>query len=318
MKTKSPVVADVISTLYRSLGMEMTLRMARSLIEGYNINERMGFPPSVPVPVQDAANRVVMDLYDAGLFLELVEWLVKVDHHGFMGKQLPIVGIDEIIEGVKADGYLLDSESGTFYEDSRKQRTRGWGRLRAGNEYPITLLHFDIARNSSLVRANAAQDVERVYETLRSLFTWIVEKRRGRVWDWQGDGGLAAFQYGHPNMSAVLCGIELLDELCVFNITENPLDREILVRTAVHAGFIRYTEVQTDLMRDEVVKEIEEIEHEYTPINSLSVSATVAPYIDGVIKDCFMPIDVSSPWQILCYSIACKSPGNRSCRGKRP
>jgi hypothetical protein len=293
MKTKSPVVADVISTLYRSLGMEMTLRMARSLIEGYNINERMGFPPSVPVPVQDAANRVVMDLYDAGLFLELVEWLVKVDHHGFMGKQLPIVGIDEIIEGVKADGYLLDSESGTFYEDSRKQRTRGWGRLRAGNEYPITLLHFDIARNSSLVRANAAQD-------------------------WQGDGGLAAFQYGHPNMSAVLCGIELLDELCVFNITENPLDREILVRTAVHAGFIRYTEVQTDLMRDEVVKEIEEIEHEYTPINSLSVSATVAPYIDGVIKDCFMPIDVSSPWQILCYSIACKSPGNRSCRGKRP
>ncbi|TFG85368.1 MAG: hypothetical protein E4H20_00470 [Spirochaetales bacterium] len=316
MRIKSPVVLNITRTLYLSLGMEMSLRLARTLIQGYEINKRMGFPPSVPVPVQDAVNRIVVDLLEAGLFLELVEWLVRVDRHGSMGKQYPIAGMDEIIKGMEAEGYQLDPESELFYEDSRRHKTPGWGRLRIGVEYPVTLLHVDIVRNSSLVRTNDTTDIERAYEDFRGLVSRIVEKRRGRLWFWEGDGGLVAFHYGHPTMSAVLCGMELLNDLCIYNLAENALDRDIQVRAAAHAGYVRYSEDYAELARNELVKEVTEIEETYTRPDSLSVSATITPHIDAIIKDRFVLLESDCPWQIISYAIAPRLAAGKVSHGR--
>ncbi|HPE37057.1 MAG TPA: hypothetical protein PK625_07900 [Spirochaetales bacterium] len=316
MKLRDPVVQTVIRTLYRSLGMELSIRMAKSLIEGYNLNQRMGFPPSVPVPVQDAVKRIVEDLLDAGLMLETIEWLIQVDRHGYMGKQYPIVGIDDILAGMEEVGYTLDPESELFYEDARRFRTPGWGRLREGVEYPITLLRLDIARNSRLVRANASCDVESAYEALRDIVRRLVEKRRGRLWSWEGDGGLAAFHYGHPNISAVLSGVDIMNELLLYNLVDNPLDKPIQVRLAAHAGYLRYTEHQSELLRTELVRETTEIEERYTPPETFSVSATIAPHVDEIIKKCFVHLDSECPWEILSYSIKPRPLTGRQGRGK--
>lgn len=303
MRLKSPVVLNVTRTLYLSLGMELSLRLARSFVEGYDVNRRMGFPPSVPVPVQDAVNRIVLDLIEADLFIELVEWLVRTDRHGYMGKQYAVAGIDEILNGMEQEGYLLDPESESFYEDPRKQRTPSWGRLKAGFEYPITLLRIDIANNTRIVRANDPQEVAAAYEYLRELFQRIAEKRRGRVWLWEGDGGMAAFHYGHPNMSATLCGMEFMNELLLYNLQANPLDKPIQLRAAAHAGFMRYSENPAELLREELVKETVEIESRYTTPDSFSISASIAPHVDGIVKDCFMPPQEYCPREILSYSI---------------
>jgi hypothetical protein len=283
--------------------MELSLRVARSLVEGYDINQRMGFPPSVPVPVQDAVNRIVPDLIEAGLFIELVEWLVRVDRHGYRGKQYPIAGIDEIIIGMEQEGYLLDPESELFYEDPRSQRTPSWGRLKAGVEYPITLLRIDIVNNTRIVRANGAEEVRIAYERIRELFQRIVEKRRGRIWIWEGDGGLAAFQYGHPNMSATLCGMEFMNEMLLYNLCSNPLDKAIQLRAAAHAGFIRFSENTAELLHEELVKETVEIESRYTAPDCFSISASIAPQVDGIIKDCFVPPKEYYSREILSYAI---------------
>lgn len=303
MRQKSPVVLNVTRTLYLSLGMELSLRVARSLVEGYDINQRMGFPPSVPVPVQDAVNRIVLDLIEANLFIELVEWLVRTDRHGYKGKQYPIAGIDEIINGMEQDGYLLDPESELFYEDPRRQRTAGWGRLKEGVEYPITLLRVDIVNSTRIVRANDAEDVGVAYERMRELFQRIVEKRRGRVWLWEGDGGMAAFQYAHPNMSATLCGMEFMNEMLLYNLYANPLDKPIQLRAAAHAGFMCFSQDTAELLHEELVKETIEIESRYTAPNCFSISASIAPHVDGIVKDCFAPPVEYCPREILSYTI---------------
>lgn len=316
MKAHNQVLASIISTLYRSLGMELVLRMAKSFLPGYDINRSMGFPPSVPVPAQAAAQRVVMDLYDAGFLLELVEWLVRADSQGVMGKQISVIGLEDIVDSMSDSGYLLDQESGLFYEDPRRQRTRGWGRLKAGQEYPITLLKLDIVRNSRLVRGNSKAGIQSAYDMLRESVRRIAEKRRGRMWLWEGDGGIAAFHYAHPAMSAVLCGMEILNDLSVYNLTDNPLDRDLLVRVAVHAGFVHYTDDAASLLREECVKELCEIEEGWTAPGSMSVSASIAPHIDGIIKDTLRPLDIDSPRELLGYSLglaesACKAPKGR-------
>jgi hypothetical protein len=303
MKLKSHVVLNITRTLYLSLGMDLSLRVALSLVEGYDINRRMGFPPSVPVPVQDAVNRIVLDLIEADLIIELVEWLVHADRHGYRGKQYPIAGIEEIVSGIEQEGYLLDPESELFYEDPRRQRTPGWGRLKDGIEYPITLLRIDIVNNTRIVRANSAEDVRTAYERMRELFQKVVEKRRGRVWLWEGDGGMAAFQYGHPNMSATLCGMEFMNEMLLYNLYANPLDKAIQLRAAAHAGFLRFTQNTAELLQEELVKETVEIESRFTGPDCFSISASISPHVDGIIKDCFAPPKGYCPREILHYSI---------------
>lgn len=316
MRAHKQVIDSIINTLYRSLGMELVLRMAKSFIPGYDVNRSMGFPPSVPVPAQEAAQRVVLDLCDAGYLLELVEWLVRADGQGIMGKQIPVIGLEDIVDSMADSGYLLDQESGLFYEDPRRQRTPSWGRLKVGQEYPITLLKMDIVRNSRLVRGNSRSGIQSAYDQLRESTRRIAEKRRGRIWLWEGDGGIVAFHYAHPAMSAVLSGMELLNDLAVYNLTGNPLDRDIQVRVAVHAGFVHYTEDSASLLREECVKEVTEIEERWTPPGSMAVSASIAPHVDGIIKDSLRPLDVDSPRELLGYSLVLAEPALKAPKGR--
>jgi class 3 adenylate cyclase len=209
---------------------------------------------------------------------------------------------------MEQEGYLLDPESELFFEDPRRQRTPSWGRLKDGVEYPITLLRIDIVNNTRIVRVNGAEDVGAAYERMREIFQRIVEKRRGRVWLWEGDGGMAAFQYGHPNMSATLCGMEFMNEMLLYNLYANPLDKPIQLRAAAHAGFMCFNQDTAELLREELVKETVEIESRYTAPNSFSISASIAPHVDGIIKDCFASPMEYCPREILSYSIHPRQP----------
>lgn len=316
MRNLPAIFTIIITSISQSLGMELILKMAREFIPGYDINSRLGFPPSIPVPLRDATRRIVHDINETGLFLELVEWLIKVDSKGYMGKLYKVSAMSEILDAMKNAGFILDQESGLFYEDPRFQKTPNWGRLIEGREYPFTLLKLDIVKNSQLVRNNSKKEINSAYETIRIFVRRIIEKRRGRIWLWEGDGGIIAFHYGHPIMSAVLSGMEILNELMVFNLTANPLNRDVMMRIAAHAGFIHYSTDTSSLLREETVKEIHDIESRWTPDGMMTISASIAPHIDGIIKERIYTLEKESNRELFAYSINYASEKQNGSRKK--
>jgi hypothetical protein len=47
------------------------------------------------------------------------------------------------------------------------------------------------------VRKYPADVIEKTYEDLRLMVEGAIDKRNGRIWSWEGDGGLVAFFFSH-------------------------------------------------------------------------------------------------------------------------
>lgn len=100
------------------------------------------------------------------------------------------------------------------------------------------------------------------------------EKRNGRIWNWEGDGGLAAFYFSQKNNSAVLSAMEIIHELFIYNMVGCRMDERLKVRIAVHSGPCQYRHNFEDISSD-TIKKIVEIEFKYTKPDSVTFSSSV-------------------------------------------
>ena len=181
-----------MKALSQSLNVHMMEKIAQRILPSYDLHKRSGFPENIPIPQQNAARQITRDMKQLGLFLKFVEVLIEVDQNGVMGRQISIRFLSQILKEVEALHYEYNNEYGLFIEDATK-KTKGWGILQNGKSYEFTFIRIDIVRNSELVRKYPEMTVRKTYNDLKRLFKGIIEKRNGRVWDWEGDGGLGAF-----------------------------------------------------------------------------------------------------------------------------
>ncbi len=289
-------------SLYESLNAEMLERVAQDLIPDYDLRQRTGFPPNIPMQGQTAASRIVDDIVAEDLFLHFIERLVQLDREGFMGRSYRVAGLRELFKSIGGEGYIWDTETSHFMEDPRIRRTHNWGRLLQGEELRFSLLRVDVVRNSRIVKVHGETAARGAYEDLRGMLARCAERRSGRIWSWEGDGALAAFLFGHSTTSSVLAGMALLHELYIYNRAYNRMGESVSVRAAVHTGPIRYFSEVGEILKQETCREVIESESRWTPPDGLSISPAVAGTLDRVILDRFKPgPEVGS--RALVYSI---------------
>jgi hypothetical protein len=273
--------------LSESLNADMLKRIAEDVIPDYDLLARTGFPPNIPMQGQTAASRIVDDVVEEGLFLHFVERLALLDREGFMGRSYRIAGLRELFKSIGAEGYIWDSDTGRFMEDSRIRRTQNWGRLVQGEELRFSLLRIDVVKNSRIVKTHGETAARSAFDDLRSIFARVVERRSGRIWSFAGDGALAAFLFGHSTTSSVLAGMALIHELFIYNRAYNRMGEPLLVRAAVHTGPLRYLPDVGEMLKQETCLEVVEAEGRWTPPDALSITPAVAGTLDRVILDRF-------------------------------
>jgi class 3 adenylate cyclase len=247
------------------------LRFVKMVSPAYDIYKRSGYPAGHPIANQDAANRIVTDMINDGLFVDFVERLIQIDSKGFMGRKYQLRGLDDMINGVIENGYTYDKMSGQFMENQQERISLNWGRLRNGDEKQLTVLRLDVVGNSALVKEHPRANVEKAFRDLREITAKAVVSRYGRLWSWEGDGALAAFMFGDKDRMAVFSGMEILHELFLYNRLRNPLTSPIKVRIGVHAGPVRYFSNINDSMKGETIRQALHLESITAP-NTLAIS----------------------------------------------
>lgn len=263
------------------------VNVARRIIPGYDIHERTGMPASLSIPNKDVAARIVDDMAAEDRLLPFVEFLIAIHRHGFVGRKVTIPGLNDLLAELAQDGFDFDTGEGTFREDAGRRRTSNWGVLRRGEHYHLAFVAVDVVGNSALVRRFGRERMEAVYSDLRSIVTSSVEKRDGRVWSWEGDGGLAAFLTGDVGTKAVRSGMETLHELLLYNALWNELPEPISVRMAVHSGQILYNGEIKEIEGSEPVRTVRHIEATFTEPDSLTASPSVYGSLETLLQECF-------------------------------
>lgn len=293
--------------LTRALAQSMEVRvmekLAARVIPGYDLYERSGFPPNIPIPQIDAAQQITLDVVKEGYLRRFTELLIEVDRDGLMGRGLSIRLLPQIIKELENLGFVFKEEYGLFMEADTSRKTKGWGVLREGATYDLSFLAVDIVGNTQMVRKYSKPRVLKAYADVRQLFSAVVDKREGRVWNWEGDGGVAAFYLGNKNAEAALAGMELLLELFVYNLFSPPLPEPLRVRAAVHAGpcqfFGRYDNVRSDTLR-----RLEAIESQHTAPDTLVISSRVYSDLGNKLEQFFHPVRISRHQSVYRYRLA--------------
>ncbi len=277
--------------------------LIRRMFPNYDLNERTGFPDSIPIPRKDAARQIVEDCISSGRFLEFVAILMDIERDGIMGRTVRVSALRELVEEIFDSGYLYDADKRLFIENSVQQRTRNWGLLHEGEDYLFTFLRLDIVGNSTLVRAYSGDVIAQTYSDLRSIVQTIVERRNGRIWNWEGDGGVCAFHGPGASNPATLCAIEFLHELFLYNLLSSSLMEPLRVRVAIHNGTCEYRETFED-MKSEVLKKLVDIESRFTLPNSITVSKTVHSTLDASISANLRQFQPDSRNSLYRYSLS--------------
>ncbi len=303
MKIKSALASLSVRVLYESFNAEMLVRIGKLLIPGYDIHARSGIPENIPITAQTAASQLLKDVLVEGRYLQLIELLLRINREGFMGREYPVCYLRELLKGIAAEGYLYDSTSGLFMERGEGQITPHWGRLIEGEELQFVLFRLDIVQNSLIVRDNPKERVDQAYGELREIVHKAVYKRMGRIWAWEGDGAIGAFLFGNKHTAAVCAAMEVLHELFFYNRLSNPLDRPLQLRLAVHGGPLKYSFYSDELKRNEVIREIGEIEASCAKPDTLVVSENVFMDVDRIIQDLFGPLASWKGYKTRSYSV---------------
>lgn len=291
MKVSARLQNYLIQALSQSMPVDLMEQLAGRAIPDYDLHRMSGFPTNIPIPQQDAAVQIVYDMIRQGHARRFAEVLIDVHRNGVMGRPVSIRILSKIIDEIEALGFVFKEDYGLFMEGVQA-RTKGWGVLKDGSIYEFSFLKMDIAGNTKLVRKYPKARIAKAYADISGLFTAIVERREGRLWHWEGDGGIAAFHFLNKNVQAALAGMEMLLELFMYNLFRCPFLEGLHVRLAVHTGPCQFYHNYEDI-RSDTLRRIEVIESEFAATDSLMISPGVYSDMGTKLESFFRPVRIT-------------------------
>jgi class 3 adenylate cyclase len=276
--------------------------VAQLVYPDYDIYKKGGYPNGYPIANQDAANRIATDMLRDGYYIDFIELLIKLDTQGYMGRYFDLRGLDDVVGDIIQAGFSFDKTTGQFFENQRERISRNWGRLLEGDERKMAVLRLDIVGNSFLVKENPEELVEKAYNDVRAIVTKAVTSRMGRLWSWEGDGALGVFMLNNYSRMAICAGMEILNELFLYNKINNPLKSEIKIRLAAHSGTLVYSESESECLKEDTVKKAVSLESQALP-NSLIISGPLAVTQNQALLNIFSNEKQVSHEKYLVYQV---------------
>ena len=302
MKIKARLRTLAAKALSESVDVKTMVHLSRRLLGNYDLHERTGFPSSVPIPNQTAARQIVNDIVSRDLFLQFVALMMESERLGMGGHKHRFIRLNTIINELLDLGYQYDEETRTFVEDTSIRTTRNWGVLRSGETYVMAFLGVDVAGNSKLVKRYGSRQMSDIYRSVRQMVSRCAEHHNGRLWGWEGDGGVAAFTFEEQNLRATLAGMQMINELFVYNLTQSALADGLHLRLVVHNGPCEYAEDGSELKSD-TVKRLWEIDARYGLPDTLVVSDSVAPSLERTLIERFEPLQAARDQNYHSYAV---------------
>lgn len=279
------MIGIVTKALAESFTVKLMTTLAKELIPNYDLHKRTGIHNSLAIPNRDAARQIVVDMKKRNIIPHFINLLIKAQYTGIKGRKYQIKYLRDLIIGIQGQGFIYDNHNKMFVEDPRIHRTPNWGVLIEGEEYNFAFLKLDIVGNTKLVKKYSKEEIKKAYSDLHSIVINCCEKRNGRIWHWEGDGGIVAFFFSNKNTLAVLSGMEIIHELFLYNKTNSALDNPLEIRLAIHCGLCNFTHNEEDIANLDIIKETSHIESKHAKSNSVTISHKVLTTLDQRIAD---------------------------------
>jgi len=266
--------------LSASFSQKEMIDMCLQIDKSFDLSKLANYPRGVTIQRAELANLIVDSFFNKNLLAELIT--NTLGHTYKSGKNIALGGGKEFLNTLEAGGFTYNVDKVQI--EKIDKTGKDFGIFFDNKPYYLSFLSIDICGSSKLVSNYSSDVVLEVFEGFRNFVKEKVDKYSGRIWEWEGDGGVAVF---HENVSeGVLCAIEISLHLVLFNNLINTLPENIKIRLGSHAGWITYKENYQEMALS--IKDIaEDIQKQAAKHNGLVISDEVYRHLYAKIRNSF-------------------------------
>lgn len=271
-----------------SCNTEQIAYIGREADPKFDLKQVSGFGNHLVIPKQIAADTVLSYFETETQILHFLATLYSYEGKGISGGIVVLKDKHKIDKFLEENDLKYDSYLNKFIILQQAKKTEDWGFLESHKEYKLSFLNLDIIGSSELIKTNVKMDIEATLKHFKNFIWEKTEKYNGRIWRWEGDGGLIAFLDEAGVSNAIRTGLEILYSLPIFNFTKNFLrwENQISIRIAIHFGRATFLE-NVSLIESEDINIVKQIEHSQGLPNSIVITDTALYLSDNELQRFF-------------------------------
>ena len=135
-----------------------------------------------------------------------------------------------------------------------------------------------------------------------------VERHNGRIWSWEGDGGLLVFHIKDSVNDAILTAVEIISSMVVLNASGNYLDGNLRIRIGISSGTARYKK-EVNAITSDAIEKTKEIEKHYTHPMTISISKHTFQHMDMILRNFFETVSINGQ-KVFMLRFPIRKPGS--------
>ncbi len=273
--------------LYRAFNLSELRKFCSIIQPDIDFYKLTGYTENLSIPTKEAAVKAVDYFHETKKLIPLLNLIIQSAIVGFKGEKVVFNNLKHIFHEIVESGYNYNPEINKIVIIEKSGKRTDWGFLEEGLIYNFCFVSIDICDNSKLFQKYETSIIRQTYQNFKNLIKNIIEKRDGRIWAWEGDGGIAAFHIKDYINQAVLAAIDILSAMPIFNATSNYIDDDILIRIGINAGDAEYKN-DIDMIDSESINKAKIIEKKHTYPMSISIFYHTYQHLDAIIKNYFI------------------------------
>ncbi len=262
--------------------------LGKIIFKDFNCHKLAGISNHITMSAHKCAQVLVEFCNKEKKLFDLIQLLVQLDESTLNGKLVTIHGLEIYL-------YKL-TQAGVYYDFQKRKVLRSkmeltdlinWGSLKEGKEYSLTIASIDIVNNSLLVKKHGTKTMEKVYFQLKSFLAKKLYEYDGRLWNFAGDGGIAAFTFKNQITRGILCALDIQSSLAIFNINPSvKINEPLELRIGIDNGKIKFQSETGNIVSD-VINFAAHLEKYSTEPGQVSISGTVMKQLNKKIAGLF-------------------------------
>jgi hypothetical protein len=256
--------------------------ICRELEKNFDIYQISNFPKGYALSSMDIVDIATDYFFQRNRFDEFITAaLNKKDH---LGSNIKHQDLEAFHKSLAAIGIYFNYSKGRI--EKVNKYTKDFGIFFDSKEYYMSFLSVDICNSTELVTNNADEAMMELLDGFQQYVMKRVLRYDGRKWEWDGDGGIIGF---YENIDGcVVCAVDLLLSIDLFNNIVNPLPVNVDIRVGCHSGWILYKENYQD-MGLKVKNIAERLQKHISSVNNITISKEIYQHLYGALRDNFVP-----------------------------
>ncbi len=282
------LLLELRELILESLNTEQMETLGKDIDPKYNPSKMAKLPLGARLRDRKQASKILVEFaIEKQAGHQLVIDFIESNGKTVAGKKVEIADIEGFLARLTNFGLVYNREKGKLEEfDGNMGTLSNWGILKEGETYELAIMSIDIAGNSILQEKYEKADIENNYKKFMEHIKLYLERFKGKIWSWAGDGGLCAFYLDNKAQDAVKCAFGILCGMPLFNIHDNTLGEPLNIRIAIDRGNAAYKHDKGNIY-SETINWVAHLEKKGTDTNSISISLEVYEALDEYAKSFF-------------------------------